>query len=92
MRLWGLPSPLLPQDIEFASSNPPTHEGNAIAFSRSLRALRSKQHVKNQSNLNKAIGIKICKREIVFMLGISILFERKNQFWYLLSSALELFL
>lgn len=26
------------------------------------------------------------------MLGISILFERKNQLWYLLSKALEIFL
>jgi hypothetical protein len=35
-RLQGLPCPVLPQDIELASLNPPTHEGNAIAFSRSL--------------------------------------------------------
>src|SRR3954454_16126001 len=39
LRLRGLPCPVLPQDFEFASSNPPTHEGNAIAFPRSLRRL-----------------------------------------------------
>jgi hypothetical protein len=36
LRLWGLPSPVLPQDFELASLNLPTHEENAVAFSRSL--------------------------------------------------------
>ncbi|MDP4155476.1 MAG: hypothetical protein Q8929_07535, partial [Bacillota bacterium] len=48
-RLWGLPSPVLPQDFEFTSSNMPTHEGNAIAFSRSLRAFHSNQQGKKST-------------------------------------------
>jgi len=46
---------LIPQDFENASSNLPTHEGNALAFSRSLRAFHyNQQDVKTTFSFNRA--------------------------------------
>jgi hypothetical protein len=60
--LAGSPQPRTPAGLWITSSNMPTHEGNAIAFSRSLRAFRANQRVfsiKSFSSTNKLSLLKL---------------------------------